>query len=199
MISTPVFVMGLKRKGYKATETAKHLRKFFNNVKIVYGLDIKKNKEIKSNQVVLLNVKQILENNQNLKGLIIAEDDVRITDPNALSKENLSDKIVRLVYRKIEKRPPPSIRKVVGAQLVYIPQNKFNAVINLKEGHFDLQLSKYIPERVPKSVGIEYIYPEQRVKGISVGMTSTHTKEKAQQKLSIEYDNTPINNKRYQK
>ena len=89
MSSIPVVVLGLRRAKFKAEATKKHLKDIgFKNVSIYYGLDIKgKNPEgIKASQVVMYGAKQILNKNRNIKELIYAEDDVRITQPEALFK-----------------------------------------------------------------------------------------------------------------
>tara|TARA_R110000824_G_scaffold96745_1_gene231440 strand:- start:917 stop:1534 length:618 start_codon:yes stop_codon:yes gene_type:complete len=193
MINVPVFVVGIKRASYKANQTARHLRKYFSNVKIYWGHDIKgkeqKKEKVATNVVVLHNAQQLIRKHSNLTSMIIAEDDVRITDPDALRGQPLGKKIVRMVYHKYwakaKNRPVPIAQ---GTQLTYIPKQKYQAVLELRKGHFDLMMSKYIRDEVlpAKRYGIEYLYPNQRAN--LLGLSDTHTKDKYQIKESADYD-----------
>lgn len=199
MSSIPVIVMGIRRAKNKAEATRKHLRDIgFKNVKIFYGLDIKKSnpENIKHNQIVTYNNQKIMDN---FKGdqLIVAEDDVRITRPEDLFnhlKRGLKG-VERLVYAK--KLKIRGIVRTIGTQMVGYDRSGINKVLSLplSTGHLDIALTKHTNEKVPsKSYGIEYVYPDMKLtaKGEAIGLTDTHRKQKQQIKQSRDYDESIV-------
>ena len=185
MSSIPVVVLGIKRAKFKAEATKKHLKDIgFKNVSIYYGLDIKgKNPEdIKSNQVVLYNNQKLMEDftgNQ----LLVAEDDLRITDPEGLFKhlKNGINGVDRLAWvRKIESGSNKG--NLQGGMLIGYDKSGMNRLMTLplSAGHIDMAISKNIKQKISGSFGIEYHYKgmKKNVKGEITGMTETHKKTK---------------------
>ena len=190
MSSIPVVVLGIKRAKFKAEATKKHLKDIgFKNVSIYYGLDIKgKNPEdIKSNQVVLYNNQKLMEDftgNQ----LLVAEDDLRITDPEGLFKhlKNGIRGIERLVYLDI----PTKSKYPYGTQMIGFSNRPLNQVADEEVNRsFDNYLNNNYKQNVGKNYGFEFIYD----KGETIHKHGT----KKQLEKSLDFVNEPRAHKRY--
>lgn len=208
MSKIPVFVLGIKRKSGRAQQTARHLKKVgFSNVKIFWGLDLKRSNpdKIKHNEVVLYNNQLLMERNPNLEEVIISEDDTRITEPTRLMKHLKGGikGIDRLVWNKIYREKKG--RVVQGAQMIGYNRSGMNRLLDmpLSAGHIDLAISKRLNEKVSGPFGIEYIYGDLKKnrRGKIIGMNEKHTKSSAIEETSQKYDageNIPLSHKRYE-
>tara|TARA_R110000823_G_scaffold195755_1_gene327093 strand:+ start:2018 stop:2680 length:663 start_codon:yes stop_codon:yes gene_type:complete len=220
MSSIPVVVLGIKRKQKRVKDTVNHLRKVgFKNVSIYYGYDIKGgNPEgLTTSNVIMYNQKKILEKalEKDTPGIILAEDDVRITKPDALFKhlKNGIKGVDRLVWTIII--PSGSNKGATGGNQMtgYSNRGMKNALAIKGMGHMDMFLSNRLEpkEKVSGPYGIEYLYPEMRSKkdkrGMIKGDLPAHTKSQFEAEQSRDYDEgnepvlktkTPIGHKRYQ-
>lgn len=191
MSSIPVIILGLRRARFKAEQTKKHLKDIgFKNVSIHYGLDLKgSNPEgIKPSQVVMYGAKEILNKNRNLKELIYAEDDVRITQPEALFRhlKNGIRGIERLVYLDI----PTKNKYPFGTQMIGFSNRAINQVADEEVNRsFDNYLNAKYKQNVGRNYGFEFIYD----KGDTIHKHGT----KKQLKQSIEFENEPRAHRRY--
>lgn len=191
MSSIPVVVLGIKRAKFKAEATKKHLKDIgFKNVSVHFGLDIKgKNPEgIKASQVVMYGAKQILNKNRNIKELIYAEDDLRITDPEGLFKhlKNGIRGIERLVYLDI----PTKSKYPYGTQMIGFSNRPLNQVADEEVNRsFDNYLNNNYKQNVGKNYGFEFIYD----KGETIHKHGT----KKQLEKSLDFVNEPRAHKRY--
>jgi len=196
MSSIPVIILGIRRKGSRARQTLSHLKKIgFKNVKIYYGLDIKTSnpENIKHNQIVLYNNQQYLKD---FKGdqVIIAEDDVRITEPDKLFRHLKCgiNGIDRLVWNRVDK----GITQ--GAQMIGYDRSGIDRLLSLplSAGHIDLAISRRFKEKKSGPFGIEYIYKDQKrdpKTGEIVGMNKDHRKTKKVEEASRRFDNPTKN------
>ena len=192
MSNMPVVVLGLRRARFKAEQTKKHLKDIgFKNVSIHYGLDLKgSNPEgIKASQVVMYGAKQILNKNRNLKELIYAEDDVRITKPEELFRHLKGGikGIERLVYLDI----PTKNKYPFGTQMIGFSNRVINQLADEEVNKsFDNYLNNNYNQKVGKNYGFEFIYN----KG---GKTIHSHQTKKQLEKSIEFSNEPRSHRRY--
>lgn len=184
----------------KAIATRNHLKDIgFKNVKIYYGADIRNKptyitddgdkKLIKLNEITMFNSLELLRKNRNLKELIYAEDDVRITQPEALFKhlKNGIKGIERLVYLDI----PTKNKYPFGTQLVGFSNRAINQVADLNKYYsYDLGLNKNFTQNVGKNYGFEFVYDK--------GDKPIHAHaSKKQIKQSREFENEPRAHRRY--
>ena len=180
MSSIPVFVLGVNRKGMKekAIATRNHLKKVgFKNVRIYYGADIRNKptyiadngdkKFVKLNQITMFNSLELLRKKRDLKELIYAEDDVRITKPEELFKhlKNGIKGIERLVYLD-KPKPPPYIQEQFvnkslpyGTQMVGFDNKSINKVGDFNRYYnYDVGLNKHFSPNVGTNYGFEFVY-----------------------------------------
>ena len=170
----PVIILSIKRNKSGANKTLNHLKKYFSNIKIFYGLDIKSpqnTEKIKSSDVVSYNIIQMIKKFNITKPFIFAEDDLRITRPeqllNYLKGGIKGDNINRLVYASSKKEG------IGGAIMVGInkPQNLLNKLENTRLGHFDKWMNKIIhtPGVVTNLTGAyDIAYYDEYIGGIDV-------------------------------
>ena len=219
MSSIPVVVLGLKRKQKRVKDTVNHLRKVgFKNVSIYYGYDIKGgNPEgLTTSNVVMYNDKKILENalEKDIPEIILAEDDVRITKPEALFKhlKNGIKGVDRLVWVRVMSGSNKGATQ--GTQMTGYSKSGMSNTLAIKGmGHMDIFLSNRLEpkEKVSGPYGIEYIYPEMRSKkdkrGMIKGDLPAHTKSQFEAEQAQDYDEgkepvlktkTPTAHKRYE-
>ena len=157
----PVIILSIKRNKSGANKTLNHLKKYFSNIKIFYGLDIKSpqnTEKIKSSDVVSYNIIQMIKKFNITKPFIFAEDDLRITRPeqllNYLKGGIKGDNINRLVYASSKKEG------IGGAIMVGInkPQNLLNKLENTRLGHFDKWMNKYYKNQtISDNFGINFV------------------------------------------
>ena len=208
MSSITVFVLGIKRNAARASATATHLKKIgFKNVSIYYGDDLKNNityddgKVIKPPQIVMWNALQILRKNRNLKELIYAEDDVRITKPQELFQHLKGgikgiDRLVYLDNIKVREKLRNRFKNksaLYGTQMIGYDNNAINKLADVnKYSSYDIYLNLEHNQKIGKNYGFEYVYD----KGENIH--KHHTKK--QRDISVEFDKgniPPVSSKRY--
>lgn len=156
----PVYILSIKRNRAGAEKTKAHLKKFFNKVKIYYGLDIKSKENIEkitSPEVIAYNIMVMIEKLGLSKPFIFAEDDVRITRPDELlsyiSRGIPGAVINRLVYSGTQK-------DLTGTMMVGIsnPIHIYNKLKNNRHFHFDRWLNKHYPNQtISNNFGINFL------------------------------------------
>jgi hypothetical protein len=213
MSSIPVFVLGIKRNAERSLATAKHLKSIgFKNVSIYNGDDLKNNikykdsngdeKIIKPSQIVMWNALQMLRKHRNLKELIYAEDDVRITRPLELFhhlKGGIKgiDRLVYLDWLKVKEKDrkrykSPNAKH--GTQMIGYDSNAINKLADFdKYLNYDVALNLYFNQKFGKSYGFEYVYD----KGENIH--KHHRKKDKERSIEFDKNNTPISSKRYSK
>ena len=165
----------------------------------------------------MYNQKKILEDalEKNIPQIILAEDDVRITKPNALFKHLKGGirGVDRLVWTTII-TSGSNKGATGGNQLTgYSKRGMINTLDIKGMGHMDMFLSNRLEpkEKVSGPYGIEYIYPEMRSKkdkrGMIKGDLPAHTKSQFEAEQAQDYDEgkepvlktkTPTAHKRYE-
>jgi len=146
----PLYILSIRRNSGGANRTLNHLKKYFSNVKIFYGLDIKSKENvdnIKSPQVINYNIIDMIKRYNITKPFLFAEDDLRITRPKQLLEylkggikgENIN----RLIYASSK------ASGIGGTMLVGInkPQQLLNKLETTRLMHFDKWLDKHYPNQ----------------------------------------------------
>tara|TARA_R100001086_G_scaffold243116_1_gene171603 strand:+ start:1384 stop:1998 length:615 start_codon:yes stop_codon:yes gene_type:complete len=200
-INIPVYIFSYDKNRRFAEATKKDLQKYFSNVNIYYGLNVKSKENTENilpRQVLHYNLQKFLEEKNITKPFIYAEDDVRITRGKELHdylKGGIKGNINRLVYVILRDT------KVGGTQMVGIknPQDVLKRLQNTRRVHIDNWFDKHYPNQViSPNFGINYA---NRPSAISPTGEQWQKSMITQTKLfdEGERENIPIANKRYRK
>lgn len=176
-----VYIISFKKEGVwnELMPFSKHrFKKLGYNVKVINGYNMKEHPEIKTNQIVYLNVRDKVlpqaKRDNNEEGFFIAEDDAFpkefltkdfLLERMKLEKYDYKNTILRIGYQKKLKQKGASYPLgyyLVGSQLTWIPSSLLDKLINHMNDKRPQHLNGYFSKLKPNELKIGILDEEEQ-------------------------------------